>query len=332
MTKDTKQPDTPGKSGSDSIHDHYFRSRFRFNAQFRILSKLVFTARQVSWLDLDTLRLEDSVSVSLEGDKSVKRSADLVLSVSLKQGPGRVFIVVEHKSYPDHELMPQLWRYQARCFERGADEVILVTVCHGCQPTFSRSRTFRGYRKNVLPAEFVDDFSHTVDHDGSRHDLSVNFGTALIDLRKAATRKCLAQLPLSATKLGLQLLSTIWEADEDSLYKIVDQSEGMETDERCRLIDESMVYICKAHPESFTIDDMIKLIKERYRGDSFMENLSEAWSWIADDLREEARSEGLEQGLKDVAKNLIEEGMTVQKISTVTGLSVQQVERIQNGN
>ncbi len=79
-----------------------------------------------------------------------------------------------------------------------------------------------------------------------------------------------------------------------------------------------------------------------------MQKLSEAWSWIADDLREEGRVEGLKEayaegfneayaeGINEVrekiAKNLIKEGMTVQKISAITDLSIEQVERIRDSS
>ncbi len=327
MTKDTKQPDTPEKAGSDDAHDNYFRSRFRCNAHLQILSKLVFTARQLSWFDLDTLRLEDSVSVSIEEHKSKKRTTDLLLSVSLKQGAGLVNIIVEHKSYPDNQLIPQLWRYQARCFESGADEVILVTVYHGRRPTFSKSRTFRDYKKNTLPAEFVDDFSHTIDHDGGEHELSVNFGTALINLRKQATKEILAQLPLSATKLGLELIAKIWEATKDDLLEMVDQTESLDPEDSWDLISHSIIYIREVHPDKYTIDELTKAVKERYRGNDVMQKLIEEGSWVAERIRAEAS----EKRASDIAEKLIAKGMTVKEISTITGLEIKQVDKIRNG-
>ena len=53
---------------------------------------------------------------------------------------------------------------------------------------------------------------------------------------------------------------------------------------------------------------------------------------VLDTARDEGRAEGLEegraQGVADVAKKMLAAGMDVQMISSVTGLSVQEIEAI----
>ncbi len=83
---------------------------------------------------------------------------------------------------------------------------------------------------------------------------------------------------------------------------------------------------------------MIKLVGKRGKRerDETMQKLAEEWSWVADDIKEEGRVEGRVEGLEekaaDVAKKLIAEGMTIEKISAITELSAEQVDKLRISN
>ncbi len=65
---------------------------------------------------------------------------------------------------------------------------------------------------------------------------------------------------------------------------------------------------------------------------------AEAWDWISDPqvkrniemLREFCR-EAQHEKAAEIAKKLIKEGMTVRKISSITGLTAKQIRELQNG-
>ncbi len=83
-----------------------------------------------------------------------------------------------------------------------------------------------------------------------------------------------------------------------------------------------------------------------------MQKLAEEWTWVAEDIKEEGRAEGraecyaegyaegyvegyaegLEEKAADISKKLVAEGMTVEKISAITELSAEQVNKIRGSN
>ena len=46
-------------------------------------------------------------------------------------------------------------------------------------------------------------------------------------------------------------------------------------------------------------------------------------------LRAEGRAEGIEQGIRHVAINMLKEGMSIEVVARVTGLTVEQVQQLQ---
>ena len=45
--------------------------------------------------------------------------------------------------------------------------------------------------------------------------------------------------------------------------------------------------------------------------------------------RAEGRAEGIEQGIRHVAINMLKEGMSIEVVARVTGLTVEQVQQLQ---
>ncbi len=338
MAAESEQSESSG-----NIHDKTFGLQFRRRSEYRALIRLIFSEEDLSFFDLRTLRLEMSRWTLIEDDMLRDREADLVLSVRLKIGRRvEVRIIVEHKSFDDRDLIPQLFCYQIACYQQGAEAVLPVIVYHGEKPLPVRSRTFQEYKKSTaLPERFVDRFS----------DVLLNFGVLLVDLTDEITYDRLDELPVTS-RLTLQTMGKIWTATPQTWLEIVDQSEELEREVRFDLIRRLAVYISEVHGLSCTIETMIDLVNKRRRGGRKMAHrIAEEWSWVTrHDLREPARLEGLEEGLQKglqkgrqkgrqegrqetviaIAGNLIAKGMPVQEISAVTGLSSKQIDELRS--
>ncbi len=83
------------------------------------------------------------------------------------------------------------------------------------------------------------------------------------------------------------------------------------------------------HHSEYTIEDTVR-IEQAVVKDEGKRIMQEAiFSW---ERREErVRQEGIQQGIQEIAKNLLNEGVDFGTICKCTGLSFDQVEQLQNG-
>ena len=156
----TKKP-TPTRCG----HDSFFKTAFCAPKRVRKLIELILFPEEKKAFDLNKL--------TLEKDTHEKKRADLVVSFPLKgcEEKVKLFIILEHKSYPDKGLFGQLLDYIYRVRKHSIKQygypqpVIPILFSHGRKP-FGGKRTLQEadfgpflerfpvkIRKNVLDFE-----------------------------------------------------------------------------------------------------------------------------------------------------------------------------------
>ncbi len=316
---------------SGNAHDKFFRSLFWNTTKIKAILKLAFSAQQLTHFDLSTIVIEQREW--LDADEMREHRADLVVTLRLKSGQDMsIYVLTEHKSQPDKELMVQLLKYQTHLYvHQAADAVLPVVVYHGRRQSWPSGRTFLQFRK--LPGEFTEDFN----------DMLLNFGVSLVNLRLQTNRSRLSEVDLDVG-LGLKLLADIWEADEKTFAKLMEQSLALPEKVRMSLIRRSALYLQKIKPE-VTIDSMNKEIQKRLPGDKAMQTIAEEWSWLTkDDIMEsrwleglaEGKSEGLAEGYakakQEYAQRLVNKGMSDDEVSEITDLTLDEIRQLKNGS
>ena len=254
------------KSISANVHSDYFEIRFQTQEQFKAIFELAFSKQILSFFDLDTIQSEITHWVRTEPERLRERRADLVLSVGLKSGgEANVVIIVEHKSTPDQGLMEQLNRYHAICSELGNKFIMPVVVYHGKRRSYPKSwESYHDYLKTIYPPDLIDLCSSSLQ----------NFKPIVVNLRDQSTYKRLSSLPL-ATGLSLKLMAEVWEASLETFAELTDNAMALHSQERVELISQSGLYLRGARSESFTINEIKKVVEDRNAGDEIVEKNQE---------------------------------------------------------
>ncbi len=327
-----------------NIHINFFRTRFQVRAQIGALLKLALSPEELRQLDLRSLRLEPGRWTKLKDDRFSSRETDLQVSARLRGGAKvTVSIVIEHKSDDDPDLMAQLLRYQAGCFERGAPAVVPLALYHGRTKGFPKWKTFQQYQRNRLqvPAGLMDCLSGSM----------IDFKPLVIDLTDEATGRRLAMLPLAA-ELSLWMMKNVWRIDWAMFVELVNKSFRLPARQRMPLVRECAIYLCDVRRE-YKIGDLMRYINEQLPGDSAMQELAKEWNWVKrPDIVEEGKRIGLKEGRQigqkegrqigqkegqqqkalDIAEKLLRKDLSVEEISSITGLDAGQIDGLRNHN
>ncbi len=310
-----------GKRHTGNIHIDFFSEQFETKAQAGSLLRLAFEPAQLALFDLDTLRLEPKRWTRLkDSDAPNSQEADLLLSVRLKEGARvTVSIIIEHKSEDDHRLMEQLLLYQKNCFERRAPAVIPIALYHGRTKGFPRYRSFQHYQQEKLkvPAGLIGRFSRNM----------IEFQPVVIDLTDEDTFRSLTALPLSA-QVPLSIMGRVWTADRKTIANAAEQCAPLPEIQRMALVRQCAIYLSAVRRE-YKIGDLMRYVNEQLPGDSAMQELAKEWNWVK---RPDIVEEGKEIKALEVAEKLLQEGMSAQKISSITGLDVRQINVLPNSH
>lgn len=96
-------------------HDAFFKSYFGKPETLSELIQATFPESVTSLLDLSTLTVETDSYIDQELQAHF---SDLCASVNTTQGPLRVYVLVEHKTYHDPLALLQILRYMVQVWSR----------------------------------------------------------------------------------------------------------------------------------------------------------------------------------------------------------------------
>ncbi len=132
-------------------HDNFFRAVFAQEDNARDLLLSVLPQGTLRLLDLRSIKVEDTTLID---NKLSERHSDLLIRTSLRSVPVLIYILVEHKSYPDRWTLFQLLKYMVRIWERERSQ-------HGKRKTLTSIIPvifYHGTRRWRLPLNFSSYF------------------------------------------------------------------------------------------------------------------------------------------------------------------------------
>ena len=196
------------------------------------LLELVLSKRQLALLDLDTIKFENRRWAKESAPGYFE--ADLVVSVRLRCGKRiSLHFLIEHKSYRAPKLMLQLLNYLNRLYvSDDAKVVVPIVIYHGKQMRWPAWRTFHDAQHGDLPEDFLAEFG----------PLLLNFGMIFVNLRDKSIANRISRLPLHV-HLALASMANIWNADIDSIGKIMVRSRQVQDQSRFELLKYFVMYL-----------------------------------------------------------------------------------------
>ena len=269
-----------------------------------ILSKPEFAAEFFSFaLNQEFVDLLDLRSISTEErsyiDKDLREyQTDLLFNVKLKSGEDRnIYILFEHKSHPNKGIIKQLLRYLLS-IHLDQDElkpVIPLVFYHGKE-------------KWTIPDNLQSCFGLTAAEQIAVGDHFLNFRYFLIDVRSIDLEKLKASF---AQRAFLEILIRIWEFEDlGRVEAYFERFREFFRGSDFEFFEKLLVYIFKVQDiEPEALRRIIKDTISEDRGDFAM-----------------TTAERLEQKSKlEVAKNLLENDVSIEIIIKSTGLTEDQL-------
>lgn len=276
------------------------------------------------FLDTGTLRLEKDSFI----DNKLKESfSDLLFSTDIDGREGYIYFLFDHKSYPDKAVGLQLLKYMAEIWNtkikkekvKSVPPVIPLVIYHGTS----------GWHIEKMLGGMISGFNnfppilrkYTPDYEYLVYDLT-NYSDE--EIKGEARVRILFTLFRDVRKVEnvYELLDIINKA-VTYLRELEDKQTGVE------YFETLMRYIFSA-AKNLTGEDAGKIADKV--GKTYPEG-SEVIMTLAEILREEGKKEGMELGAKQeklqLATNALKEGMEIELNEKLTGLSRQEIEKIE---
>ncbi|WJY26389.1 Rpn family recombination-promoting nuclease/putative transposase [Sporosarcina trichiuri] len=259
--------------------------------------------------------------------------SDLLFKVDINQKEGFIYFLFEHKSYSSKETAFQLLKYmieiwEAKMKKEEANElpmIIPLVIYHGKNNWNVKTQLgdmIKGYHK--LPSDI--------------QGYIPNFEYLMYDITRYSDEEIKGHAQL---RILLTIFRDIFTKDSNGLRESIHQSvsylrELEDKQTGLEYLETLMRYIFSAG-KNLTRKDMYKIIEQI---DTTYPEGSEIAMTLADMFRGEGKEEGIlkgierglelgaKQGKLEVARNALKEGMQIDVIANLTGLSKREIEKI----
>jgi len=279
----------------ENIHDSFFKKVFSDIANVRTFLEIALPAELRRQLDLSSLELDATSYVSEEYKASL---SDVVVKCAArdKQKPVDVYLLFEHKSYPDKKIFIQLLRYMYLMWQQDSAEVkplraiIPLVFYHG-----------KGNWK--IPTQFAEQFE--VDKELRRFLL--NFEYLLFDANQWDWQ-AEASLPLKENVFllsALLLMKGAYRKDLETIRQVVRLWNKMGLIEKKDQVNFLLIYI--AETQDIPAKQLLKILEEsELKGEDIMPTLAQRW-------KQEGIEEGIKKGIEQGIEKGIEKGFILDK-------------------
>lgn len=307
-------------------HDHYIRRFFSQTEHALELFRHWLPGEVFALFKPESLRLSDASFI----DKNQKESrADLLFEVDLKSEASiaQVYCLFEHKSYRDDKIYVQLLKYLARIYERQLKEhsqifpVIPLVFYHGKQEW-------------TLGSKFSDQFHKVKPYEMKLlHPYLPDFQIELVNLPK---EDLLSHKLASMVKMMLGIVKHLESSEfNERIIEYLRLHSGIP--DRQKVIDflqETLYYLFsvkeilpdsiielleRARFEQSEYEAIVMTTAEKLREEGKLQGLAEG--------RQEGRQEGVVEGKLDAALKMKKEGLSLEQILRITGLSTDDLRK-----
>ena len=308
-----------------ALHNALFNAIFNDNRTLLIeLLRALLTPKQLIQLDLRTTKYENNVFTDAQGKE---RRADIIFSVMTKDGQ-RIVFVVEHKSSQDKALFSQLLVYQQLLNTITAERVVPIVISNAAG-------------KWHLPRRFRTTFASSVDLVAG--ETALDFGYLLLHLPDYSRKELKTMFPKSHPYLIA--LHNTRNLSREAVGDLLVSSLSLPRRKRILLIERATDCYAKFNRNfSFKVLKDIELEVIPKIGDRLMHKIKLGREgWLEEGIvkgRQEGeqegivkglqkgRQEGRQEGIVEIARRMLADGMDVEIICRITGLTRREVSKL----
>ena len=264
-------------------------------------------------LNLKTLKFEATVFTDADGNE---RRADAVISVMTKDGQ-RIIFLIEHKSTQDKGLLGQMLNYQALLDTHMADKVIVIVI----------SNAKGSWR---MPMRFQGKFAKSANAVGS--SVALDFGYLLFHMPEYRQEDIVKIFPKSHPYM--LPLHCIRNLTHEKVAKFFRSTLILEIEERRRLLELATDCFSKFNSDySLSVLKGIEVAAINKPKDRLMNQLKIGREgWLEEGIikgRQEGEQAGIIKERQEVALRMLEKGMSIAEICSITKLSRSAVNRLE---
>lgn len=304
------------KMNTKKDHDGIFKTVFKYPKRVASLLKLAAKnnkslARFLKVVDLKTMRAERSES----NRQGLKGSADLAFTLKIRksQNKAKLFVglVLEHKSYPDNEVISQLEHYFYELFRLSRPDCPMVAVI-----VYNGEIKWNPL-KTILYAKYPEYF----------HDIGYPFKIEMINVGEEVGDIDFSKLN-PYVSLALVAMKYVFNAEK---YKpLMDKAMTYFLDPKNKVDDsffqEVFLYLGEETSSEYreAIMDRPEIMAERKRN---------GFKSVADVLRAEGRDEERRKAdaeKLEAAREMLRDGDSIEKICRILKLSEEQIAGLKN--
>jgi predicted transposase/invertase (TIGR01784 family) len=298
-------------------HDGYFKKLFEDKKQAQSFIENFLPETIKLHMDLTTIELEKDSFVDTELKKFF---SDLIYRIKIKEKVSYLYILIDHKSYPDKWIAFNLARYVIKIWEREIKKGKSLPAIIPCVFYHGRDDWKIGLR--------LSDLYQDVPFELKKYML--DFEYQLFDITKWTDDNIKGT---SKLVLGLRILKHIFD-NPDELQQILNQNGSLlkeiwSDDHGKEFLESFLRYLFTSEIDIESARKVFVTNISQSGGDFVM---STAEKLIKQGL-EKGLEEGLEKGKKEkqieIAKNMLEENADKSFISKVTGLHTNEIEQIE---
>ena len=305
------------------LHDAFAKNQLKDIRIARDILKHNLPAEVTQTVDWSSLTLTDGHFVPKELSQFY---SDVLYQCQMASETGYLYLLVEHKSSASRLTPFQLWRNVVLAldpyFKENQDKrlptIIPVCLYHGQKSPYPYSTSLYDcflepdlIRQLGLGECYLIDLTTKNDNDIKRDQKGAIMERVLRDYHRKEAYTIVKEL----------LSQSFWKA---LLQELNDSSNHY-------LKSVFNYLIATDKTTSITEQNLLQLVQEQlpYKEDVIM-NLAEQWQQQGIQKgRQEGLHEGLQKGKQETAKQMLARGMSHQVVQEITGLTAQEVERLQ---
>ena len=300
-------------------HDKFFRKIMKKIENSRSFLRTYLPKELIKHIDFNKLKILDDHFI----DNELKEHySDILYKVKYYGKPSYIYVLLEHKSYPDRFVAFQLLRYMVNIWQKDVDNKKVKKLTPIIPYVF-----YHGKKKWDIKLEFKD----IVKQIPGESQYIPNFKYILTDISKYDDTE------ITGTP-EIKVMNTLMKHLYDkNIYKVLENVFQL-----CKLVESrvdsnqqykdflDMIFIYIMNSIAVDVKKVIPIAEK------VIKNGGDAMITGADKLRKEGRKEGIVKGIKkgklEAAKKMLLKGMDVIDISDITGLPEEQIEKIKHEN
>lgn len=320
-----KEDDKVKKTTNDKVsnpHDKFFKETMKDPQTAGDFLRLYLPKELAEKLNLNKLKLQKD---SFIDSKLQVLQTDLLFKTEYLGKPAFIYVLFEHKSYPDKKTGIQLMKYLMSIWEKSLDEktaipvILPIVIYHG-----KKSWPWVGNLKYLWPENsekymipYLPNFNYEI------YDFST-------DINKAAQNNPKISVFLNTLKINYLTKTEEKTAIIKEILYTINIENNIIKDE---YIESIFLYILTIE-SGFNENDLIEISKETsFRGDDIIMTAAEK-------LRKEGFEkgiqqgvqQGLQQGVEKTIINMLKFGFSEKDIAKATGITLERIQELKKEN